>query len=92
MDLSHQSAVVVCQIPRIVVLGFSHPRIAVLGFHCTIQGSRGALKLLSQTKVLVHDGPIQRHLLQGKQAQDASLRFPPGVGPDGLREIHAVTL
>ena len=47
---------------------------------------------LSRTKVLVRDGPIQRHLLQGKQAQDASLRSPSGIGPDGPREIHAVTL
>ena len=45
MDLSHQSAVVVWQIPRIVVLGFSHPRITVLGFRCTIQSSSRALKL-----------------------------------------------
>ena len=47
---------------------------------------------VSRTPVLVRDGPIQRHLLQGKQAQDASLWFPSGVGPDGPREIHAVTL
>ena len=50
------------------------------------------MKYLSRTKVLVRDGPIQRHLLQGKQAQDVSLWFPAGVGPDGPREIHAVTL
>ena len=47
---------------------------------------------VSRTKVLVRDGPIQRHLLQGKQAQDASLWFPSGVGPDRPWEIHAVTL
>ena len=48
--------------------------------------------VVSRTKVLVRDGPIQRHLLQGKQAQDVSLWVPSGVGPDGPRENHAVTL
>ena len=56
--------------------------------HCL---ARDRLRM-SRTKVLVRDGPIQRHLVQEKQVQDMSLWFPAGVGPDGPWEIHVVTL
>ena len=51
------------------------------------------LGVMSQTKVLVRDGPIQSHFsTRETSAGHVPLFSLTGLGPDGLREIHVVTL